>query len=108
MPRTIFPTLALAATLACLAPAAIASGPGETHHGGASFLPNGALTYEIFEATIEHVDLAGCPAQFDPEVVFCRMTLASDLAHVFAFRYDGDQALLAIKSYELEDGFLPF
>lgn len=108
MPRTHTLSTTLASALALLTTAALASGPGEHHHDGTDYLPNGVLTYEAFEGTIEHVDLAGCPAEFDPEVVFCRMTLASDLAHVFAFRYDGDQALLAIKSYALEDGFLPF
>ncbi|ABV93300.1 hypothetical protein Dshi_1558 [Dinoroseobacter shibae DFL 12 = DSM 16493] len=106
MPRSQTPILT--AALCVLAAPAFASGPGETHHGGTAFLPNGVLTYALFESTIEHVDLASCPAQFDPEVVFCRMTLASDLAHVFAFRYDGEQPLLAIKSYELDDEFLPF
>lgn len=108
MPRIPTFTTALATTLALLAPAALASGPGESHNGGTAFLPSGVLTYELFEATIQHVDLADCPAQFDPDVVFCRMTLAADLAHVFAFRYDGEQALLAVKSYELDDEFLPF
>ena len=36
------------------------------------------------------------------------MTLAADLAHVFVFALDGAQPLLAVKSYELGDGFLPF
>lgn len=103
MYRTVTPFLA---TLA-LTGAALASGPGETHHDGTAYLANG-LTYEIFETAIEHVDLEGCPAEFDADANFCRMTLAADLAHVFVFSYDGDQPLLAVKSYELGDGFLPF
>ena len=75
---------------------AFASGPGAHHAGGTHYLKGSALTYEVFEATIEHVDLEGCPAEFDPDAVFCRMTLASDQAHVFAFSYDGDQPLLAV------------
>lgn len=104
MHRTVAP---LFATLA-FASTAAASGPGETHHGGTSYLENGVLTYAVFEASIEHVDLEGCPADFDPDANFCRMTLASDLAHVFVFSYEGDQPLLAVKNYELGDGFLPF
>ena len=50
----------------------------------------------------------GHGAEFDPDAVFCRMTLAADMAHVFVFHYDGDQPLLAVKSYALDDGFLPF
>lgn len=87
---------------------AIASGPGETHKGGTAFLGNGVFTYEVFEASVAHADLEGCPAQFDPEAVFCRLTLAGDMAHVFVFSYNGDQPLLAVKHYELDDGFLPF
>ncbi len=101
-------TPSLAAIAALVATQVLASGPGEKHAEGVSYLENGSLTYEIFEASIEHVDLPSCPAQFDPETVFCRMTLASDLAHIFVFDYEGEQPLLAIKSYELDDDFLPF
>ena len=97
----------LPALLVMAAPA-FASGAKDTAAEGTAFLPNGTLTYEVFEATIEHVDLEGCPEQFDPDVVFCRMTLASDMAHVFAFGFEGAQPLMAVKSYELTDGFLPF
>jgi hypothetical protein len=62
----------------------------------------GALTYEVFETTVEHADLAECPAGFDGGKVFCRLTLASDGAHVFAFALDGDQPLVAVKSYEMD------
>lgn len=97
-----------ACVAACIGTMAAASGPGETHHDGTSYLAQGVMTYEIFEASVEHVDLMGCPADFDADANFCRMTLASDLAHVFVFSYDGNQPLLAVKSYELGDGFLPF
>lgn len=101
--------LAFAAGLFTLAAgAAPASGPGESHSGGTFYPGGGVLTYEMFEAAVEHADLEGCPAEFDTDVVFCRITLANDMAHVFAFAHDGDQPLLAIKSYELGDGFLPF
>jgi hypothetical protein len=66
------------------------------------------LTYEMFETAIAHVDLESCPAEFNSEIVFCRMTLNEDQAHVFVFPYDGDQKLLAIKSYGLESDFLRF
>jgi len=98
----------LTAALCVLATASSASGPGKNHKGGASFLENGSLGYELFETAVPHVDLATCPAQFDPEAVFCRMTLVNDMAHVFVFDLEGNQPLLAIKSYELGDGFLPF
>lgn len=100
--------LSLTLASGLLATAAAASGPGETHAGGTAYLANGQFTYEVFEASVEHVDLEGCPAEFDTDKVFCRMTLAADLAHVFVFALDGAQPLLAVKSYELGDGFLPF
>ena len=87
---------------------ALASGSGESHEGGTAYLANGQFTYEVFEATVEHADLEGCPADFDPDAVFCRITIASDLAHIFAFSYNGDQPLLAVKSYEITEDFLPF
>lgn len=99
----------LSTVCACLiATSAMASGPSEMHREGTAYLENGSLSYAVFEASIEHVDLEACPAEFDPDAVFCRMTLAADMAHVFVFHYDGDQPLLAVKSYALGDGFLPF
>jgi hypothetical protein len=98
----------LSALVLGAATVASASGPGERHAPGPAYLEGGALTYEVFERAIDHVDLEGCPAMFDPDAVFCRMTLAADMAHVFAFSYEGDQRLLAVKSYEFTDGFLPF
>lgn len=64
------------------------------------FLGNGELTYETFETSIEHVDLETCPGGFDTELVFCRLTLANDMAHVFIFDAEGDLSLLAVKSVE--------
>ena len=72
------------------------------------YLENSVFTYEVYEASVTHTDLEGCPVEFDTEQVFCRLTLANDMAHVFVFSYDGDQPLLAVKSYELGDSFLPF
>ncbi len=102
------PVAALVLALALAPAAARASGPGERHPEGVAYLPGGALTYDVFEAAVAHADLEGCPEEFDPDAVFCRLTLASDAAHVFVFALDGDQPLLAVKSYELTDGFVPF
>lgn len=98
----------LATTFFLLGGVAIASGTDKSHADGTAYLPNGQFGYGVFEASVEHVDLETCPVEFDDAAVFCRMTLASDLAHVFAFLYDGEQPLVAVKSYELADGFLPF
>lgn len=105
-----------AALLACLALGglalaglpALASKPGTRIGPGADWLEGGVFTYAVFETAVEHADLASCPAAFDPEVVFCRMTLAGEMAHVFVFALEGDQRLLAVRSYPLDGDFLPF
>ncbi|WP_323782540.1 hypothetical protein [Thalassovita sp.] len=107
MSKKLFALSGLIATLAGSG-MALASGPGEKHATGPYYLEGGAFVYEAFEKALDHVDLEGCPAEFDPDTVFCRMTLHDDQAHVFVFSYEGDQPLLAIKSYLLTDGFLPF
>ncbi|MEQ8903211.1 MAG: hypothetical protein RID11_05560 [Roseovarius sp.] len=69
---------------------------------------DGHMTYELFEHTVEHADLAGCPPEFDAGTQFCRMTLADERAHVFVFDLEGDQPLQAVKSYELSEGLPAF
>lgn len=71
-------------------------------------LEDGRVTYEIFEHSVEHVDLAGCPEGIDSDAHFCRLTLADDRAHVFVFAFDGDQPLVALQSYDLEAGLPRF
>lgn len=99
----------LTATLALCTPVmALASGPAKPMTEGVAYLPQGGLTYEVFETAIEHADLENCPAQFDSEANFCRITLANEQAHIFVFSHGGNQPLLAVKSYDLCDDFLPF
>ena len=97
---------AIAATLIAVSGAAFAS--GTVQGNGVSVLEDGQMTYELFEASIDHADLENCPAQFDPEKVFCRLTVAAEQAHVFVFDYDNDQPLVAVQHFELTDDFLPF
>lgn len=90
---------------------ALASGGDEERHAVASdsrYLSGAAMTYDLFETAIEHADLDHCPAQFDPEAVFCRLTIAGDAAHVFVFSLEGDQPLLAVRSYPLDRSALRF
>ena len=68
----------------------------------------GRMTYALFEQTVEHADLAGCPSEFDTETQFCRMTLADERAHVFVFDLERDQPLQAVKSYDLAEGLPAF
>ena len=71
-------------------------------------LDNGRMTYEIFEHSVEHADLPGCPEGLDEDLYFCRLTLAAERAHVFVFALDGDQPLVALRSYDLEEGLPRF
>lgn len=64
--------------------------------------------YALFETTIDHADLAGCPDGIDSATRFCRLTLAGDMAHVFVFALDGAQPLLAVHSFDLSGQLLPF
>jgi len=64
--------------------------------------PAGAMTYEIFEATVEHGDLPECPKALAAEGRFCRVVLQNDMLHVFAFAEDGDQPMLAVMEYPLD------
>ena len=64
--------------------------------------PAGAMTYEIFEATVEHGDMPECPKAMAAEGRFCRVVLQNDILHVFAFAEDGDQPMLAVTAYPLD------
>ena len=64
--------------------------------------PAGAMTYEIFEATVEHGDMPECPKALAAEGRFCRVVLQNDMLHVFAFAEDGDQPMLAVMEYPLD------
>lgn len=99
MKLALFHSLSLAALIGV---AAVAS------HAETVTASEGRMTYDVFEHAIEHVDLAICPAEFDMDKMFCRMTLADDRAHVFVFALDADQPLLAVKSYDLDEGLPQF
>ncbi|WP_294607076.1 hypothetical protein [Roseovarius sp.] len=82
--------------------AAVATRADPAHGDGAR------MTYELFEHSIDHVDLAGCPEEFDPDTSFCRLTLADGNAHVFVFDNGADQPMLAVRSYDLSKGLPAF
>ncbi len=58
------------------------------------------LTYSVFELAVPHLDLTDCPAGLARPDAFCRASTANDSVHVFVFALDGDQCLLAVKSYK--------
>ena len=61
------------------------------------------MTYEEFEYSVVHMDLEECPAILASEGVFCRLTVANEMLHVFAFSTEGEQPLVAFRSFEEED-----
>jgi hypothetical protein len=102
------PTALLAGLALVLAAPALASAPSAKKAEGTIYLEGAAMTYDLFEKSVMHVDLPQCPAEFDPEKVFCRMTIAADHVNVFVFARDGAQLLLAIKRYPIDKGFPKF
>jgi hypothetical protein len=58
------------------------------------------MTYATFEFAVPHLDLAACPADLARDGVFCRASTGNDAVHVFVFAQQGDQCLIAVKSYK--------
>lgn len=61
-----------------------------------------ALTYEAFETAVPHIDLPACPVELAAPDRFCRLTTHSDSLNVFVFTENGDQPLVALKSWPAE------
>ena len=86
--------LASAALLGVTASSAFADG-----HGAEC-----AMSYEVFEASVPHTDMAECPASMDAgEDAFCRVAVVAEVATVFVFSYD-TSCLTKTQSFE-EDEF---
>ena len=75
----------------------------------AAALPSGAkadeappavpFTYEMFEQSVPHLDLAVCPAPLAGPDRFCRFTAQSDGLNVFVFSEAGEQPLIAFQTW---------
>jgi len=61
-----------------------------------------AMSYETYEFSTGHIDLAQCPTDLAGENRFCRASVAGDQLHVAVFAQDGDQCLVTVKSYDEE------
>jgi hypothetical protein len=61
------------------------------------------LTYAAFEPGVTHLDLAACPAALARDGVFCRLTIGSDMVHVWVFEEGGDQPLVEVRSFGPEE-----
>jgi hypothetical protein len=58
------------------------------------------MTYAAFEFAVPHLDLQACPADLARSGVFCRASTGNDAVHVFVFAQEGEQCLVAMKSYK--------
>ncbi len=58
-----------------------------------------AMTYEVFETAVPHLDLETCPKDLGGSGRFCRASVGGDAVHVFAFSDEGERCLVASKSY---------
>jgi hypothetical protein len=58
------------------------------------------MTYATFEYAVPHLDLQACPAEFARTDRFCRASVGGDALHVFVFSHEGEQCLVAVKSYK--------
>lgn len=82
-------------TAALIAPLALAA--QETV--GPNALP---FTYEMFEASVPHVDIAVCPVDLAAEGRFCRVALFNDAFNLFVFSEEGEQPMVGFHSYDAE------
>lgn len=60
------------------------------------------FTYEMFEASVPHVDIAVCPVDLAAEGRFCRVALFNDAFNIFIFSEEGEQPLVGFHSYDAE------
>lgn len=60
------------------------------------------FTYAMFEESVPHVDLEVCPVPLDGPDRFCRMTSQMATLNVFVFSDQGDQPLIAYRSWPAE------
>lgn len=61
------------------------------------------LTYDIFEASVAHLDLAVCPEGLPQMDSFCRAAVLHDTVHVFAFATDEDSPLIGYAAFDAPD-----
>jgi hypothetical protein len=57
------------------------------------------FTYLEFENSVPHIDLAVCPAPLAGPARFCRLTTHAEQLNVFVFSEEGDQPLIAFRSW---------
>ena len=61
------------------------------------------MTYDIFEASVAHLDLEACPDGLPQSGSFCRAAVLHDTVHVFAFAEDGDSPMIGYAAFDAPD-----
>ena len=107
LPMLAFAAVALmAAPLAASQPGEDKTPPSAAHVVAPINLAPGrdrAMTYELFEATVGHADLADCPKALAQDGRFCRLVLNDGALHVFAFAEGGDQPMQAVLTIPVDE-----
>lgn len=57
------------------------------------------LSYAAFEPSVTHLDLETCPEAMARDGAFCRVSIGSDMIHVWVFEEGGDQAFVEVRSF---------
>lgn len=60
----------------------------------------GPFTYELFENSVNHIDLDQCPSQVKSRDVFCRATIQNDGVHIFVFEEAGDRNFIDMLTFD--------
>lgn len=67
-----------------------------------------ALTYEVFESAVAHLDIDHCPDKSFKDQAFCRVVVGGNQAHVFYFSSNDGQCLLKVESFNDDELDLKF
>lgn len=62
-----------------------------------------AMSYDMFEMTVPHLDLDTCPGDLAQAGTFCRAAMALHGLAVFQFGEDGDRCLVAVTRFEEDE-----
>ncbi len=100
--------LALALAMPSLALGQEAAAPATPAPAAAPTTAPLVLSYAAFEASVPHADMVDCPAALAAPDRFCRMTLAAETVSVWVFALEGEQPLLALQPYDIEELTIEF
>lgn len=67
-----------------------------------------AMTYDVFEMVVPHIDLPECPEAVARDGTFCRLTLAEDELNLVVFSEEGDMPMIDYRQVDLENTAFSF